>query len=120
MDDHHAEIARRAALAIQQARRAAGLTQAECAKRMGVHWTQWSRWESGKYVPLASTLAQMEQVLGTKLDFTVPVPDPEPLTADTYKGMIQAVRRLRVQLQAIEDDALRGLAGGHGTTRKQG
>ena len=54
----------RATYDIAAARKAAGLTQAQLAERMGVDQGHISRWESGKVTPNAESMAKLKDVLG--------------------------------------------------------
>lgn len=44
-------------------RERAGLTQAECARVLGVHRQHWNRWERGHTVPLADRMAEIRDRL---------------------------------------------------------
>ncbi|MBA2438332.1 MAG: helix-turn-helix transcriptional regulator [Acidimicrobiia bacterium] len=56
------------ALALRHARRAAGLTQRELARRAGVPQSTVARIEGGDHQPLVSTLDRLLQACGRSLD----------------------------------------------------
>ena len=51
---------------IRRAREAAGLTQAEAAKRIGTVQQAWARYENGQVAPSVSRLLQIADILGVK------------------------------------------------------
>ncbi|MGA9112918.1 MAG: helix-turn-helix transcriptional regulator [Candidatus Dormiibacterota bacterium] len=53
---------------IRQLREAAGLTQAELARRVGVQTSQVSRWERGVAVPTARNARRLGRRLGVSPD----------------------------------------------------
>lgn len=56
------------AVRIKELRLAAGLTQAQLAKKMNVDQTAVSRWESGNTEPMRKTHKKLAKVLGVTLD----------------------------------------------------
>lgn len=56
------------------ARRAAGLSQAEVAKRVGVAQSTYSKWEAGESDMQAIHVRPLARALGLTLDDIVPVP----------------------------------------------
>lgn len=53
---------------LKAARKAAGLSQADLAEKVGCHQKDISRWESGLHEPGALTLKKMAQALGCSMD----------------------------------------------------
>jgi transcriptional regulator with XRE-family HTH domain len=53
---------------IRAARRAAGVTQVELAAKLGVNQKDVSRWEQGKQIPSADTLAKLCKCLDVSAD----------------------------------------------------
>ena len=53
---------------LKQARKAAGMSQADLAEKVGCHQKDISRWESGLHEPGALTLKKMAQALGCSMD----------------------------------------------------
>lgn len=53
--------------ALKAARRAAGLTQEEVARRSGVHQVHLSRLENGKVQPTVRTLVRLAEVYGVEV-----------------------------------------------------
>ena len=56
------------------ARRAAGLSQVDVAKRVGVAQSTYSKWEAGESDLLAIHIRPLTKALGLSLDDVVPVP----------------------------------------------
>mgnify|MGYP003319219046 CR=1 FL=1 len=52
---------------LKQARKAAGMSQADLAEKVGCHQKDISRWESGLHEPGALTLKKMAQALGCSM-----------------------------------------------------
>jgi uncharacterized protein len=86
---------RDAARVLRDARRAAGLTQAELARRAGVTQSVISAYESGRREPALATLARLVEATGASLRMTVE-PRVAPLPG-TARG--QAVQRHRRHLR---------------------
>ena len=53
---------------LKRARKAAGLSQADLAEKVGCRQKDISRWESGLHEPGALTLKKMAQVLGCSME----------------------------------------------------
>lgn len=53
---------------LKRARKAAGMSQADLAEKVGCHQKDISRWESGLHEPGALTLKKMAQALGCSMD----------------------------------------------------
>ena len=53
---------------LKAARKAAGLSQADLAEKVGCRQKDISRWESGLHEPGALTLKKMAQTLGCSMD----------------------------------------------------
>ena len=53
---------------LKRARKAAGMSQADLAEKVGCRQKDISRWESGLHEPGALTLKKMAQVLGCSMD----------------------------------------------------
>ena len=53
---------------LKLARKAAGMSQADLAEKVGCRHKDISRWESGLHEPGALTLKKMAQVLGCSMD----------------------------------------------------
>jgi len=68
------------ALARRQ-RRWMDLTQAELARRIGVHEVTLSKWERGEQEPKVTDAAAWAKALDLKLTDLVPDADPEPAEA---------------------------------------
>lgn len=62
---------------IAEARRAAGLTQAQLAKQLKVHWMRVSRVELGKSPARADEVAQIAQVLGVETQSLFPAAESQ-------------------------------------------
>lgn len=60
----------RTGLLIREARRAAGLSQAELAARLGTKQSVVSRWERGVETPRVDTLSRILQACGFEADLT--------------------------------------------------
>ena len=56
------------AAALATARKNAGFTQTEAARRLGVDQSSVSFWESGKKLPRASTLVKLANLYGCSID----------------------------------------------------
>lgn len=56
------------AAALAAARKNAGFTQTEAARRLGVDQSSVSFWESGKKLPRASTLVKLANLYGCSID----------------------------------------------------
>lgn len=80
---------------IAQARRRAGLTQAELAERAGTAQTAISAYESGRKHPTAATFVRLLAAAGTRLE---PV-HAEPVRAPS---LAERTRRGRILEQVIE------------------
>lgn len=53
---------------VKKFRKQAGMTQQELAKKMNVHQSAVSQWESGKTAPLKKTWKKLAKVLGVTVD----------------------------------------------------
>ena len=52
---------------IKQARRTAGLTQAELAERLATKWSAIAHWESGRVSPAVESLSRIVEACGLSL-----------------------------------------------------
>jgi transcriptional regulator with XRE-family HTH domain len=66
---------------IQQARRRAGLTQAELAARAGTTQSAVARWERGASRPTTERLQALVEACGLELQLGLAAPDDEDLAA---------------------------------------
>jgi predicted nucleotidyltransferase/DNA-binding XRE family transcriptional regulator len=81
---------------LRGARTAAGLTQAELARRAGITQSVVSAYEAGRREPAVSTLARLIEATGASLELRVEPGQPLPTTA---RGRI--VQRHRRQICAV-------------------
>lgn len=69
-------------ISIRQIRESAGITQAELARRLGVHQPLVARWESGRRMPKVETLQRIADALGLNLQVIFsgggPTTTPDP------------------------------------------
>jgi transcriptional regulator with XRE-family HTH domain len=85
---------------LREARRRAGLSQHELAKRAGVHQPAIARWESGRADPSLSTIERLVAACGLELRLTLaPAEDSEPssgnLALSPEERLDQLVRTVR-------------------------
>ncbi|MHB1713185.1 MAG: helix-turn-helix domain-containing protein [Acidimicrobiales bacterium] len=87
-----------AAVLLRDARRRAGLSQAELGRRAGVTQSVVSAYESGARQPSVPTLARLVAATGLELDMRL----SEPAAIGPTRGVLaQRVRRHRVELEAV-------------------
>jgi uncharacterized protein len=96
------------AFVVREARRAAGLTQAELARRAGVTQSVVSAYESGRREPALSTLVRLVEATGAQLRLTVEpgrdTTQPPTLPA-TLRGRLIRRRRRRIRQAAARHGA---------------
>lgn len=108
---HDPDTARRLGLAIEQAQRRVGLTQTAAAKAANMHLTQYRRFMTGEREASVAVIQRLSKAFGIPIELPPAQPEETPAqTPDYYRGLLAAARRLRVQAQGIEDEALNGLA----------
>ena len=61
---------------VRRARRRAGISQAELARRLGTKQPVVARWESGRQVPTLESVERAVAAAGLRLDVSVEAPDP--------------------------------------------
>jgi transcriptional regulator with XRE-family HTH domain len=90
------------------------LTQKEAAKRVGLHWNQWAKYERGEREAPLRLLQAIEKHLGTPISIPTPAdiagrggPTHPP---EYYKGMLEAGRLIQARAQAVIEDAMDGLS----------
>lgn len=83
---------------LRQARTAAGLTQAELARRAGITQSVVSAYEAGRREPALSTLSRLVEATGASLRVVVEPQRDRPLPS-TARG--QRVQRSRLQLREV-------------------
>lgn len=81
---------------LRQARRRAGLTQAELARRVGRPQSQIARWESGRVEPSLESLRRLIRACGLELTYGLANYD------DSYRPYIEQLLDLTPQ-ERIED-----------------
>jgi uncharacterized protein len=89
-------MGRSAAAIVRGSRQAAGLTQAELARRVGTRQSAISAYERGQREPSVSTLARIVRAAGSTLVLDA-VDDP----AATAPSGAQQIQRLRQQREAV-------------------
>ena len=86
---------------IKELRKKKGLSQAELAEAMGVHFAQVSRYERGETKPNAEAMTKLAQVLETSTDFLMNgTTDETALSAGLDKEMISRFK----QVQELDAD----------------
>lgn len=76
---------------IRAAREAAGLSQADVARRLGVSRASVSLWEAGERMPGLDTVYALGAVLGRSPDFFFPASEDEPSTREAAPLTLRAV-----------------------------
>lgn len=95
-------LAKAQAKALVALRTEHGLTQTEAAKKIGTHYQQWQRYESGKRQAPITWLRKVEAKFGTTLDIRVdPAPAPLPLSPAERQGVLIAARKLHALAQDL-------------------
>lgn len=84
---------------LRDARRAAGLTQAELARRAGVTQSVISAYESGRREPALSTLSRLVEATGATLQLQVQHRDGQGRLPATARG--QAIERSRHRIREV-------------------
>jgi transcriptional regulator with XRE-family HTH domain len=64
---------------VRRARRKAGITQAELARRLGTTQSVVARWEGGKVSPTIATLSRIAEACGSSLDVKLGEPNEHDL-----------------------------------------
>jgi transcriptional regulator with XRE-family HTH domain len=104
---------------IRRARERKGMTQAQLAALVGVGMRSIGNWERGETAP-QNRLAKLEEVL--EVDLSSPEPEPTVYRQRVDDGMeilfahygeLTPLEKMRLA-QRIQEEALRGLAGGDG------
>lgn len=81
---------------IKELRKKKGLSQAELAEAMGVHFAQVSRYERGETKPNAEAMTKLAQVLETSTDFLMNgTTDETAISAGIDKEMISRFRQVQ-------------------------
>lgn len=62
---------------VKEARRRAGLSQAELATRLGTTQSAVARWEAGRVSPSLDTVVRAVRSAGLELHFSIAAPDPD-------------------------------------------
>jgi transcriptional regulator with XRE-family HTH domain len=96
------------------AREAAGLTQSEVARRLGVRTQSIAAWEDDRSEPRANRLSMLAGVLGVSIIWLltgegegVELPGDEADPAGKLRPVLSEMRRLRADLKAAEARAAR-------------
>jgi predicted nucleotidyltransferase/DNA-binding XRE family transcriptional regulator len=85
---------------LRDARTAAGLTQAELARRAGVTQSVVSAYEAGRREPALSTLSRLVEATGASLRLRVEPHNPKRLPATTRGQVVQRSRRQMCEVAA--------------------
>ncbi|HZR12498.1 MAG TPA: helix-turn-helix transcriptional regulator [Acidimicrobiia bacterium] len=80
---------------VRDARRYAGITQAELARRLGTKQSVISRWERGADIPRVDTLGRILQACGFEADLTFRRHDDEDRTQLALNLAMTPAQRLR-------------------------
>jgi hypothetical protein len=95
---------------IREARRRAGITQAELARRAGLQQPAIARWENGRAEPSLSTLERLVGACGLELRLALGPAEPEAATAmrnlalspeERLDQLVRAVRFIEEGRQAL-------------------
>lgn len=99
-----------AAALIVEARRRAGLSQSELARRLGTHQPVVARWESGRSEPDFATVTRVLRAAGFELTVGMAPSDDHDLALirrelrlpphRRLSGLVTAVRRIEAMVQA--------------------
>lgn len=97
----------RAARMLRDARRAAGLTQAELAARAGTSQATLSAYERGRKDPSAATLDRLLRAAGRRLTTTLAVREPTPAELRRVEAQLADVLELAAALPTRHQPELR-------------
>jgi transcriptional regulator with XRE-family HTH domain len=97
-----------AATLIVEARKRAGITQAELARRMGTHQPVVARWESGRTQPDLATVQRAVRAAGFELTVALTAGDDHDLTLIRRELKLPPHQRLSAMVSAVR--ALTGMA----------
>jgi transcriptional regulator with XRE-family HTH domain len=103
----------KAAAIIAEARKRAGLTQAQLAERMGTHQPVVARWETGRTTPDFATVSRAVGAAGFELSVAIVAADDHDLALIRRELMLTPPERLAGMVAAVNalaamDDAVRG------------
>lgn len=98
-------------LLIAEARKRAGLTQAQLAERMGTHQSVVARWETGRTTPTCETTVRAVRAAGFDVGVSLNLLDDHDLALirrelvllphERLSGMVEAVRALNNMSEAV-------------------
>ena len=97
-----------AATLIVEARKRAGITQAELARRMGTHQPVIARWESGGTRPDLATVQRAVRAAGFELTLALTIADDHDVTLIRRQLGLAPHQRLSTMVSAVQ--ALSGMA----------
>ncbi|MCA1823916.1 MAG: helix-turn-helix transcriptional regulator [Mycobacteriales bacterium] len=101
---------------IREARRRAGLTQAQLAERAGTTQSAVARWESGRTSPSVDTLLRLLRLCGFRLDVALDRYDDSDLAQAQsllripVEARAAELRRMVLMLEDMREDAQRSMA----------
>ena len=86
---------------IVEARRRAGITQRELARRLGTHQPVVARWEGGKTEPDFRTVVRVVRACGLDLNVSLSVSDDHDLTLIRREMKVLPHERLSRMVEAV-------------------
>ena len=86
---------------IVEARRRAGITQRELARRLGTHQPVVARWEGGKTEPDFRTVVRVVRACGLDLNVSLAVSDDHDLTLIRREMKVLPHERLSRMVEAV-------------------
>lgn len=92
---------------IKTARKAAGLTQAELAQKIGVTQGNLSAWETGRWEPEAATLKKLAETLGCSTDYLLAAELTPPENGALPGNIYMHVAKEMEDMQLPEADMLK-------------
>lgn len=96
---------------MRDARRRAGLTQTELARRMGTGQSAIARWEAGERSPTVETLQRAVALCGFELDIGLRSQEEIAATRRAVARMLRLSPRERLELVGAEGRNLQALDG---------
>lgn len=84
---------------IKSLRLAKGLSQAELAKKCGIHQTAVSQWENNRTLPDRAALAALSEIFGASVDFLMGKAEPEDARLIPVLGYVRA----GIPVEAVEE-----------------
>ena len=101
----------KAATIIAQARKRAGLTQAQLAARMGTHQPVVARWEAGRSTPGFDTVTRAVRAAGFELSVGIARADDHDVVLVRRELMLEPHERLTSLVSAVRAFASMAAAG---------